>query len=126
MNKKLSPERFGIIKQSPRQASVADVEDLCDDIETYAHEADLAYSQLEIIGVPRQRAKSIHNGIGVFAQRVNKLETNYQVAIASLEREIATLKAELERKTAEQLETIARMQGWLASSKTENVNVLKR
>lgn len=58
------------------------LEEMCDEIEKLQHQIDRSYDQLHMNGVPRTRARTIYNGIGVLVTRFTK--------------EIRTLKAEIE------------------------------
>jgi hypothetical protein len=43
----------------------------------FEHEIELAFSMLEMCGVPRERARSVRNGIDVLATRYRKQDIAY-------------------------------------------------
>ena len=62
-------------------------------------DCERSYSVLESYGIPRQRAKSVNNGIQVFDSRMQK-------QVGALESEIATLKAELLKRESDNKELV--------------------
>jgi hypothetical protein len=58
----------------------------------FEHEIELALQSLEMCGVPRERARSVHNGIQVLATRYQKQEIAYT--------ELLTRVAQLEIQSA--------------------------
>lgn len=57
----MTAERFDAIKQSPRQASVTDVEDLCDEVERLRCEGEILLSKLEAIRRTREQERDYAN-----------------------------------------------------------------
>lgn len=68
-------------------------------------EVERAYQVLEIHGVPRERAKSVGNGIDVLTTRLGR-------QVSDLEREVAELRRDAERYRYIRSETTLRNRGY--------------